>query len=157
MLPDENPDLPNPTEPTANPGGVDLNKYETPLEPTLGEIIPEEPEVSAVAGTMAPADRIQLDELRDAAVAVRAEIGKLVVGQREFVDLLIASLLAGGHVLVEGVPGIAKTLTAKLLAKTIAADYSRIQFTPDLMPSDVTGTTIYNMGNSEFEFTKGPV
>ncbi|OAV45778.1 magnesium chelatase [Lewinella sp. 4G2] len=102
-------------------------------------------------------DRIDLNELREAASRVRSEIGKLVVGQREFIDLLIASLLAGGHVLVEGVPGIAKTLTARLLAKTIAADYSRIQFTPDLMPSDVTGTTIFNMGTSEFEFTKGPV
>ncbi|NJC27921.1 AAA family ATPase [Neolewinella antarctica] len=105
----------------------------------------------------APQDRIELEELRVAADNVRGEIGKLVVGQREFIDLLIASLLAGGHVLVEGVPGIAKTLTARLLSKTIAADYSRIQFTPDLMPSDVTGTTIFNMGKSEFEFTKGPV
>ena len=102
-------------------------------------------------------DRIDLAELREAAQNVRDEVGKLVVGQREFIDLLIASLLAGGHVLVEGVPGIAKTLTARLLAKTIAADYSRIQFTPDLMPSDVTGTTIFNMGTSAFEFTKGPI
>lgn len=102
-------------------------------------------------------DNIDLQELRTAADNVRNEIGKLVVGQREFIDLLIASLLAGGHVLVEGVPGIAKTLTARLLAKTVAADYSRIQFTPDLMPSDVTGTTIFNMGTSQFEFTKGPV
>ena len=102
-------------------------------------------------------NRIDLDELREAAGNVRREIGKLVVGQQEFIDLLIASLLAGGHVLVEGVPGIAKTLTARLLAKTIAADYSRIQFTPDLMPSDVTGTTVFNMGTSEFEFTKGPI
>ncbi len=102
-------------------------------------------------------ERIDLDELRDAAESVRREIGKLVVGQQEFIDLLIASLLAGGHVLVEGVPGIAKTLTARLLAKTIAATYTRIQFTPDLMPSDVTGTTIFNMGSSAFEFTKGPI
>lgn len=102
-------------------------------------------------------DHLDLAELRIAAKAVRAEIGKLVVGQKEFLDLLISSLLAGGHVLVEGVPGVGKTLTARLLAKTIAADYSRIQFTPDLMPSDVTGTTIFNMGTSEFEFTKGPV
>lgn len=158
MLPDETPDYANPTpDPQPGAGGVDLNKYETPLESSLGEIIPEQPPTPEVAGTLAPADRIQLDELREAAVAVRTEIGKLVVGQRDFIDLLIASLLAGGHVLVEGVPGIAKTLTAKLLAKTVAADYSRIQFTPDLMPSDVTGTTIFNMGKSEFEFTKGPI
>ena len=101
--------------------------------------------------------RRELKELRTVAEQVRAEIAKVVVGQHEFIDLLIASLLAGGHVLVEGVPGIAKTLTARLLAKTVAADYSRIQFTPDLMPSDVTGTTVFNMGTSKFEFTKGPV
>lgn len=123
----------------------------------LGELIPDQLITPEVAGPLAPADRIQLGELCQAAVAVRAEIGKLIVGQREFIDLLIAALLAGGHVLVEGVPGIAKTLTAKLLAKTVAAEYSRIQFTPDLMPSDVTGTTIFNMSKSEFEFTKGPV
>lgn len=120
-------------------------------------LVPESAPKPEQFSNLATADRIDLAELREAAVAVRAEIGKLIVGQREFIDLLIASLLAGGHVLVEGVPGIAKTLIAKLLAKTIDADYSRIQFTPDLMPSDVTGTTIFNMARSEFEFTKGPV
>ncbi|MEO0731505.1 MAG: AAA family ATPase, partial [Bacteroidota bacterium] len=137
-----------------------MSEEDQPLEPAATpeqELIPEELPVPEVASTLAPADRIDLDELREAAVAVRREIGKLVVGQREFIDLLIASLLAGGHVLVEGVPGIAKTLTAKLLARTIAADYTRIQFTPDLMPSDVTGTTVFNMGKSTFEFTKGPI
>ena len=153
--PAEDPTPDQPTPPTPEPSGPD--GYEPPPAEGMGELIPDVVEEDLVAGTMAPADRIQLDELRDAAIAVRAEIGKLVVGQREFIDLLIASLLAGGHVLVEGVPGIAKTLTAKLLARTIAADYSRIQFTPDLMPSDVTGTTVFNMGNSAFEFTKGPV
>ncbi|SER17467.1 MoxR-like ATPase [Neolewinella agarilytica] len=121
------------------------------------EGFPDVPAVPVSNANLAPTDRIDLEELRQAAVAVRAEIGKLIVGQKEFIDLLIASLLAGGHVLVEGVPGIAKTLIAKLLAKTVDADYSRIQFTPDLMPSDVTGTTIFNMARSEFEFTKGPV
>ena len=152
MLPKENPE-----EEAPQPAPINPEHYETPLKESLGELVPEEVESPEVARTLAPADRIQLDELRAAAVAVRAEIGKLVVGQRELIDLLIASLLAGGHVLVEGVPGIAKTLIAKLLAKTIAADYSRIQFTPDLMPSDVTGTTIFNMARSEFEFTKGPI
>ncbi|MEL7161599.1 MAG: MoxR family ATPase [Bacteroidota bacterium] len=138
-----------------------MSEEDQPLEPTEpaepDQLIPEELPVPEVAGTLAPADRIDLEELREAAIAVRREIGKLVVGQREFIDLLIASLLAGGHVLVEGVPGIAKTLTAKLLARTIAADYTRIQFTPDLMPSDVTGTTVFNMGTSAFEFTQGPI
>jgi MoxR-like ATPase len=153
MLPEEeNPNQPQDPTPSTPPEG-----YEPPLEDSLGELVPDALPVDEVAHTMAPADRIDLDELHQAAISVRAEIGKLVVGQKEFIDLLIASLLAGGHVLVEGVPGIAKTMIAKLLAKTVAADYSRIQFTPDLMPSDVTGTTVFNMGDSEFQFTKGPV
>ncbi len=143
--------------PDQNPNPNLSDNYETPLEDSLGELIPEQIETPEIATGMAPADRIDLEELRLAAVNVRTEIGKLVVGQKEFIDLLIASLLAGGHVLVEGVPGIAKTMIAKLLAKTVAADYSRIQFTPDLMPSDVTGTTVFNMGDAKFQFTKGPV
>lgn len=99
----------------------------------------------------------ELERLRSTAERARKEIGKLVVGQDNFIDLLIAALLAGGHLLVEGVPGIAKTLTARLLAKTVDADYSRIQFTPDLMPSDVTGTTVFNMAASEFTFNPGPI
>lgn len=166
MFPDEHPDHDPSTAPAtppnnepnaAAPSPAELTDYETPQEESLGELLSDQATAPEVAGTMPPADRIQLDELREAAVAVRQEIGKLVVGQRDFIDLLIASLLAGGHVLVEGVPGIAKTLTAKLLAKTVDAEYSRIQFTPDLMPSDVTGTTIFNMAKSSFEFTKGPV
>lgn len=162
MFPDEHPDYDKtpdqPTDPNgAKPAPEAPGAYETPRQESLGELIVEEAAAPEIAGTMAPADRIQLDELRVAAADIKAEIGKLVVGQKDLIDLLIASLLAGGHVLVEGVPGIAKTLTAKLLAKTIAADYSRIQFTPDLMPSDVTGTTVFNMAKSEFEFTKGPV
>lgn len=146
------------------PGPEEQQEFPTPddqiIPPDMGtptEGFPDVPPVPVSNANLAPTDRIDLEELREAAVAVRAEIGKLIVGQKEFIDLLIASLLAGGHVLVEGVPGIAKTLIAKLLAKTVDADYSRIQFTPDLMPSDVTGTTIFNMARSEFEFTKGPV
>ncbi|MEM9929889.1 MAG: MoxR family ATPase [Bacteroidota bacterium] len=150
MLPEEetNGTNPEPNQP---------QDYEAPVSDSLGELINENVEEPEIATGMAPADRIDLEELRAAAVRVRAEIGKLVVGQKEFIDLLIASLLAGGHVLVEGVPGIAKTMIAKLLAKTVAADYSRIQFTPDLMPSDVTGTTVFNMADSKFQFTQGPV
>ncbi|MEM7571407.1 MAG: MoxR family ATPase [Bacteroidota bacterium] len=92
-----------------------------------------------------------------AARAVRQEVGKLVVGQDEFLELLMAAFFAGGHVLIEGVPGIAKTMTARLLAKTVSVDFNRIQFTPDLMPSDVTGTTVFNMGDSEFSFNPGPI
>ncbi len=88
---------------------------------------------------------------------IKEELRKLIIGQEEMLDLLIAALFSGGHVLLEGVPGIAKTLTAKLLAQSMDVGFSRIQFTPDLMPSDVVGTTIYNMKNSEFTFSSGPV
>ena len=121
--------------------------------PSLGTLADQ----SAEEITAVPAPRIDLDELRTAADRMREEVGKLVVGQRELVDLLIVSLLAGGHVLVEGVPGIAKTLTARLVARTIGAEYRRIQFTPDLMPSDVTGTTVFNGSTATFTFNRGPV
>jgi MoxR-like ATPase len=88
---------------------------------------------------------------------VRTEVQKVIVGQDEMLELLMVALFTGGHVLIEGVPGIAKTLSAKLMAKTIKSDFSRIQFTPDLMPSDVTGTTLFNMKNSSFDFNKGPI
>ncbi|HLG02774.1 MAG TPA: MoxR family ATPase [Bacteroidia bacterium] len=102
-------------------------------------------------------NRIPLEDLRDAIAAIRHEIGKIIVGQERTVDLLIAALLSDGHVLIEGVPGVAKTLTAKLLARTVSVKFARLQFTPDLMPSDVTGSSIYNMKTQDFEFRQGPV
>ncbi len=102
-------------------------------------------------------NRIDLSELKKAADDIKATLGKIIIGQEEFIELLLVSLLADGHVLIEGVPGIAKTITAKLLAKSIDTGFSRIQFTPDLMPSDVLGTSVLNMKNAEFEFKKGPV
>jgi len=87
----------------------------------------------------------------------REEIGKFVIGQHDMVDLLMISIFANGHVLLEGVPGVAKTLTAKVLAKTLSVDFTRIQFTPDLMPSDVIGTSVYNLSDSTFSFKQGPV
>lgn len=88
---------------------------------------------------------------------LRQEIAKVVVGQDEAVDLLLTCVLANGHVLVEGVPGVAKTLLARLLARLVDAQFSRVQFTPDLMPSDVLGTNVFNVKTQEFEFHKGPV
>jgi len=88
---------------------------------------------------------------------VKNEIHKVVVGQDEMLDMLLAGIFSGGHVLLEGVPGIAKTITAKTLAKTLDVHFNRIQFTPDLMPTDVIGTTIFNIKNSEFQFNKGPI
>jgi MoxR-like ATPase len=102
-------------------------------------------------------NRIDLSKLKEAVIKIKQELKKVVVGQEEFIELLLVSLLADGHVLIEGVPGVAKTITAKLLAKTVATNFSRIQFTPDLMPSDVLGTSILNMKTSNFEFKKGPV
>ena len=102
-------------------------------------------------------NRIDLSGLQNDIQRVKAEIGKVIVGQEEMVDLLLVALLSNGHVLIEGMPGVAKTITAKLLAKTLAVDFSRIQFTPDLMPSDILGTSIFNQKSSEFEFKKGPI
>ena len=102
-------------------------------------------------------NRINLDALRTKTSELKQAVGNVVIGQDEMLDQLMIALLTDGHVLIEGVPGIAKTLTAKLFAKCISADFSRIQFTPDLMPSDITGTSVFNMKTSEFEFRKGPI
>ncbi len=102
-------------------------------------------------------NRIDLKNLQQAVQKIREELGKVIIGQHEMIDLLIISILADGHSLIEGVPGVAKTVTAKLLAKTMNVDFSRIQFTPDLMPSDILGTSIFNVKTSEFEFKKGPI
>jgi MoxR-like ATPase len=101
--------------------------------------------------------RTDLSALNEAVMAIRNEIKKIIVGQDEMVKLIIAALLADGHVLIEGVPGVAKTLTAKLVARSVDAGFSRIQFTPDLMPSDVLGTPVFNPREASFEFKKGPV
>ena len=102
-------------------------------------------------------NRIDLSEFSNKVEELKAQIGNIIVGQENAVDLILTALLADGHVLIEGVPGVAKTLLAKLTAKLVQADYSRIQFTPDLMPSDVLGTSVFNAKTSEFEFHKGPV
>ncbi|MFY8185894.1 MAG: AAA family ATPase, partial [Bacteroidia bacterium] len=101
--------------------------------------------------------RVDLNNISSAAEKIKKEIGKYVIGQTQMTELLLIALLADGHVLLEGVPGVAKTLTAKLLAQTIHADFKRIQFTPDLMPSDIVGTAIFNNKTNEFEFRKGPL
>src|ERR1700741_4217435 len=103
------------------------------------------------------AQRTDLTSLNQAVTAIRNEIKKIIVGQEEMVKLIIAALLADGHVLIEGVPGVAKTLTTKLVARSVDAGFSRLQFTPDLMPSDVLGTPVFNPREASFEFKKGPV
>ena len=88
---------------------------------------------------------------------LKQEIGKVIVGQEQMIELLIAGILADGHILIEGVPGVAKTLTAKLLSRSIDVGFSRIQFTPDLMPGDVIGSSIFNPREMLFQFRPGPI
>jgi MoxR-like ATPase len=101
--------------------------------------------------------RTDLDELQRSVEQLKAEIGKVIVGQEQMIELLLAGILSDGHILIEGVPGVAKTLTAKLLSKVISVGFSRIQFTPDLMPSDVIGTSVFNPRESSFQFKPGPI
>ncbi len=111
---------------------------------------------------MQTADDIRLlnERIQHAALFIdrlRAELAKVVVGQLYMVDRLLIGLLSNGHVLLEGVPGLAKTLTIKSLAQAVQAKFNRIQFTPDLLPADVIGTTIYNQQRHEFVIRKGPI
>jgi MoxR-like ATPase len=102
-------------------------------------------------------NRIDLSVLQSKLEAVRDEVKKVIIGQDKVINMLLLAILAGGHSLIEGLPGVAKTLTAKLIAKSIRSNFKRIQFTPDLMPSDVTGSTILDLKSNEFEFRKGPI
>lgn len=101
--------------------------------------------------------RTDLTQLNNAIATIREAVGKVIVGQEQMLELMIAGILADGHILIEGVPGVAKTLSAKLMAKLIDADFSRIQFTPDLMPSDVLGTSVFNPKEASFQFKAGPL
>jgi MoxR-like ATPase len=101
--------------------------------------------------------RTDLSKLSAAVEQIKGNISKIIIGQHDTIELLIAGILADGHILIEGVPGVAKTLTAKLIAKSIDAKYSRIQFTPDLMPSDILGTSVFSPKTTEFEFKHGPI
>ena len=101
--------------------------------------------------------RLDLTLFSEKIQALKDRIATVIVGQEQIVDLVLTAVLANGHVLLEGVPGVAKTLLARLVARLIKADFSRIQFTPDLMPSDVLGTTVFNMKTNDFDFHQGPV
>lgn len=102
-------------------------------------------------------NRLDLSQFAHSVELIRTELKKKIVGQNQLIDQLLVALFANGHVLIEGVPGVAKTLSAKLLAKTLSVEFSRIQFTPDLMPSDVIGTSVFNPKTTEFDFKKGPI
>jgi MoxR-like ATPase len=125
---------------------MEENEFEIPEQPALEN---EE--------TTAPPSGLNVDPVMLHAERVKAEIGRVIVGQEDMLDLLLAALFTGGHVLLEGVPGIAKTLTAKLLARTVNTGFGRVQFTPDLMPADVVGTPVFNMKTSDFNFKAGPI
>lgn len=101
--------------------------------------------------------RLDLTLFSEKIEKLRHEIAQVIVGQEQAVDLVLTCILANGHVLIEGVPGVAKTLLARLIARLVDAWFSRVQFTPDLMPSDVLGTNIFNVKTQEFEFHQGPV
>lgn len=102
-------------------------------------------------------NRLDMNHLQEKINAIKEEISRVIVGQEKLIDLLLVSLLANGHALLEGVPGVAKTITAKLLSKCIRTDFSRIQFTPDLMPSDILGTLVFDVKKSDFEYRQGPI
>jgi MoxR-like ATPase len=102
-------------------------------------------------------NRLDLTELAQISEKLQTEIGKVIVGQKNMVELMLVALLTDGHILIEGVPGVAKTLAAKLMSKAVSVNFSRIQFTPDLMPSDITGTNVFNISKSEFQFNAGPI
>jgi MoxR-like ATPase len=123
----------------------------------LSTPIPEVPVYKATIGADFGQSRVDLSLINSKVSQAREEISKYLIGQFEMVDLLLIGVFTGGHVLLEGVPGIAKTLTAKVMAKTLSINFSRIQFTPDMMPSDIIGTSIFNMKTSDFDFKKGPI
>lgn len=101
--------------------------------------------------------RIDLSGLQENVAKIKEQVSTVIVGQHKMIDQLLVAILSNGHVLLEGVPGVAKTITAKLLSKTLNTDFSRIQFTPDLMPSDILGTSVFDLKKNEFEFKKGPI
>lgn len=102
-------------------------------------------------------NKTDYSKLQSAVRAIKQELHQIIVGQDQLIELLLVAMLADGHVLIEGVPGVAKTLTAKLLARTVQVDFNRIQFTPDLMPSDVLGTSVFHPGTATFDYKKGPI
>lgn len=146
-------------QPTPSPEGNEEPKPTNETTPGSADTPPEpaNPTPASNEPTTINTSRLELGKLSAAVESARKEIAQFLVGQEHMVDLIFAGILSNGHILLEGVPGIAKTLSAKLVAKTIKAGFSRVQFTPDLMPSDVTGTSVYNATKADFDFKKGPV
>lgn len=136
----------------------ELNEQPKKPEETTESQISQPPMSEQPADTSPFArNRVDVSAVQNVFESARTELQKVIIGQHDMIDQLLIALVSGGHVLIEGVPGIAKTLTANLLAKTLRVNFSRIQFTPDLMPSDVVGTNVFNMKTSEFSFNPGPI
>jgi MoxR-like ATPase len=144
-------------QPQQDAGDNGLTSGEEALTKAETDTSTATPQVENPASSLAFKNRLDLDKLSEAVSKIKTELRKVIVGQDEMIDLLIVSILANGHSLIEGVPGVAKTVTAKLLARTMDVGFSRIQCTPDLMPSDILGTSVFSMKNNEFEFKPGPV
>lgn len=160
MMNDNEQNIPNPNNEQAPQDQHTPESTDTGSTDGQQQYVPEtsaEPEQTEPSNQEWTRSNPELQKITDAVSKIRTEIKKVIIGQDHMIDLLLAGILTQGHVLIEGVPGIAKTLTAKLLAKTIAADFSRIQFTPDLMPTDILGTPVFNVKESEFFFKKGPI
>ncbi len=152
---------PSKNEQDYQPKAADDNEEATPNQeaPTAAGAAPADGAIPTA--TTAQDDMgqhsIEAFEVRQAVSAIKDEMGKVIIGQKAVIEMMIAALLTNGHVLLEGVPGIAKTMTSKLLSRSLQIQFSRIQFTPDLMPTDIIGTSIFDMNRSEFYFKKGPV
>jgi len=132
-----------------------LSQY-MPKNDAQQDAVPQETAPVSEPG-FAQRDQTELIWVAQKVNRVREEMRKYVVGQAEMIELLLAGIFSNGHLLLEGVPGVAKTLSAKALSKVLDVDFSRIQFTPDLMPSDVIGTSVFNMKDTAFNFKKGPI
>src|SRR5207237_820066 len=100
---------------------------------------------------------VDLDRVKQSLARARVEVAKVIIGQPHVVDLALVAIFSGQHALVEGVPGVAKTLLVRTLARILGCEFSRIQFTPDLMPADITGTNVFNIQRNEFTLVKGPI
>ena len=159
-LPNETPREPenNTTQNSEQPTSSTENTGDTPVDSVQENTSTQETNISTESpSSTATVRNNDLNRINAAVEQVKSEVRKVIVGQDQMIYLMIVGILTGGHVLLEGVPGIAKTLTAKLLSQTLSVDFSRIQFTPDMMPTDVTGTNVYNMKTGEFNFKSGPV
>lgn len=144
------------------------NQSQNPDQENHDNFMPKQPEISSEnLSTEIPttvtdnkfgfSTGLDLGFVRDKVVQARAQAANFIIGQEEMIDLLLIGIFTNGHILLEGVPGIAKTLSSKVLSKTLDTNFSRIQFTPDLMPSDIIGTSVFNMKTSEFDFVRGPI